>query len=56
MRWKLLWRQRNIKCAVSEECASCWIHQDCHVADSDAEKAALKIGAGVAGEKDEGKV
>ena len=45
MRWKVWWRQGNIKCAVSEECASCWIHQDCHVAD--VQKAALKKAAGV---------
>ena len=40
VRWKALWRQGNIKCAVSEEYASCWVHQDCHVADE--QKAALK--------------
>jgi len=33
VRWKAWWRQGNIKCAVSEEYASCWVHQDCHVAD-----------------------
>ena len=38
--WKAWWRQGNIKCAVSEEYASCWVHQDCHGADE--RKAALK--------------
>jgi len=33
VRWKAWWRQGNIKCAVSGEYASCWVHQDCHVAD-----------------------
>jgi len=33
VRWKAWWRQSNIKCAVSEEYASCWVHQDFHVAD-----------------------
>ena len=33
VRWKAWWRQSNIKCALSEECASCYVHQDCHVAD-----------------------
>ena len=33
VRWKAWWRQGNIKCVVSEEYASCWVHQDCHVAD-----------------------
>ena len=28
VRWKVRWRQGNIKCAVSEEYASCWVHQD----------------------------
>jgi len=36
---------------VSEEYASSWIHQDCHVADE--QKAALKKAAGVSGAKDE---
>jgi len=49
--WKAWWLQSNIKCAVSEEYASCWVHQDCHVADE--EKAALKKVAGVSGGKDE---
>jgi len=40
VRWKAWLRQSNIKCAVSEENASCWVHQDCYVADE--EKAALK--------------
>jgi len=42
VRWKAWWWQGNIKCAVSEEYASCWVHQDCHVADA----------AGVLGRKD----
>jgi len=46
VRWKAWWQQGNIKCAVSaEEYASCWVHQDCHVAD--VQKAALKKAAGV---------
>jgi len=51
VRWKAWWRQGNIKCAVSEEYVSCWVHQDCHVADE--QKAALKKAAGVSGGKDE---
>jgi len=51
VRWKAWWRQGNIKCAVSEEYASCWVHQGCHVADE--QKAALKKAAGVSGRKDE---
>jgi len=51
MRWKAWLRQGNIKCAVSEEYASCWVHQDCHVVDE--QKAALKKAAGVSGKKDE---
>ena len=47
VRWKAWWRQGK----VSEEYASCWVHQDCHVADE--QKAALKIAAGVSGGKDE---
>ena len=43
--------QGNIKCAVSEKYASCWVHQDCHVAD--VQKAALKKAAGVSEGKDE---
>jgi len=39
-----------MKCAVSEECASCYVHQDCHVADE--EKAALKKAGGVSGGQD----
>ena len=54
VRWKVWWRQSNIKCAVSEEYASCWVHQDCHVADE--EKVALKKVAGVSGGKDERQV
>ena len=30
VRWKAWWHQSNIKCAVVEEYASCWVHQDCH--------------------------
>jgi len=51
VRWKAWWRQGNVKFAVSEEYASCWVHQDCHVAD--VQKAALKKAAGVSGGKDE---
>jgi len=51
VRWKAWWQQDNIKCAVSEENASCWVHQDCHVADE--QKAALEKAAGVSGGKDE---
>jgi len=51
VRLKARWRQGNIKCAVSEEYASCWVHPDCHVADE--QKAALKKAAGVTGDKDE---
>jgi len=40
VRWKAWLRQSNIKCTVSEENASCWVHQDCYVAYE--EKAALK--------------
>jgi len=50
VRLKAWWRQSNIKCTVSEEYASCWVHQDCHVADE--QKAALKKATGVSGEKD----
>jgi len=38
-------------CAVSEVYPSCWVHQDCHVADE--QKAALKKAAGVSKGKDE---
>jgi len=42
-RWKAWWRQSNIKCAVSEEYASCWVHVDCNVVDENkAAAAALK--------------
>ena len=52
VRWKVWWRQGNIKCVVSEEYTSCWVHQDCHVADE--QKAALKKAAArVSGGKDE---
>jgi len=51
VRLKAWWQQGNIKCAVSEEYASCWVHQDCHVADE--QKAALKKAAGVSVGKDE---
>ena len=36
---------------MSEEYASCWVHQDCHVADE--QKAALKKAAGLSEGKDE---
>jgi len=36
---------------VSEEYASCWVHQDCYVIDE--QKAALKKAAGVSGGNDE---
>jgi len=45
VRWKAWWRQGNMQCAVSEEYASCWVHQDCHVVDE--QKAALKKAVGV---------
>ena len=45
VRRKAFWLQFNIKCAVSEEYASCWVHQDCHVAD--VQKTSLKKAAGV---------
>jgi len=51
VRWKAWWQQGNIKCAVSEEYTSCWVHQDCHVADE--QKGALKKAARVSGGKDE---
>jgi len=51
VRWKAWWRQSNIKCAVSGEYASCWVHQDYHVADE--EKVALKKAARVSEIKDE---
>ena len=51
VRWKAWWRPSNIKCAVSQDCASCCVHQDCHVANE--EKAALKKAAEVSGGKDE---
>jgi len=51
VRWKARWRQSIVKCAVSEEYASCWVHQDCHVADEP--KTALKKAARVSGGKDE---
>jgi len=51
VRWEAWWRQSNIKCAVSEEYASCGVHQDCHVEDE--EYATLKKAAGVSGGKDE---
>jgi len=31
--WKAWWRQSDIKCGVSEENASCCVHQDCRVTD-----------------------
>jgi len=51
VRWKAWWQQGIIKYAVSEKYASCWVHQDCHVADE--QKAALKKAARVSGRKDE---
>ena len=36
---------------LSEDYTSCWVHQDCHVADE--QKTALKKAAGVSGGKDE---
>jgi len=51
VRWKGWWQQGNIKCAVSEEHASCWVHRDCHVADE--QKATLKKAAGLSGGKGE---
>jgi len=50
VRWKAWWRHSDIKCAVGEEYASCWVHQDCHVADE--KKAAVKKVAGVSGGKE----
>ena len=49
--WKARCRQGNIKCTLSEEYASCWVYQDCHVADE--EKVALQKAAGVSGGQDE---
>ena len=49
--WKVWRRQRNITCAVSEEYASCWVHQDSHVADE--QKTSFKKTAPVSGGKDE---
>jgi len=43
--WKAWWRQSIIKCAMSEEYASCWVHQDYRVADE--QKTALKKAAGI---------
>jgi len=51
VRWKAWWRKNNIKCAMSEEYASCCVHQDYHVADE--EKAALKKAARLSKGKDE---
>ena len=45
VRWKVWWQKSNIKCAVSEEYALCWVNQDCHMAD-------LKKAARVSGGKD----
>jgi len=44
VRWKVWWRTGNIKCAVSEENASCCVHQDCYVADE--QKAAARVSGG----------
>jgi len=51
VRWKAWWRQGNIKRVVSEEYASYWVYQDCHVADE--QKTALKKAAGVSRGQDE---
>jgi len=51
VRWKAWWLQGSIKFAVSKEYASCWVHQDCHVADE--QKAALEKAARVSGKKNE---
>ena len=53
VRWNAWWQQSKIKCAVSEEYASCWVHQNCHCEVADEEKAALKKAAGESGAKDE---
>jgi len=50
VRWKAWRQQSNIKCAVSEEHASCWVQQDCQVVDE--KKVALKKTTGVSGRKD----
>jgi len=38
VRWKVWWRQGNIKCVLREEYASCWVHQDCYVADEQKQR------------------
>jgi len=53
VRCKAWWRQSNIECAESEEYASCWVHQYCHVADVQKLEVALNKAAGVSGGKDE---
>jgi len=50
VRWKAYWRQSNFKCAVSEENAWCWAHQDFHVVNQ--KKAVLNKMAGESGIKD----
>jgi len=44
VRWKVWKRQGKIKCAMSKGYASCWVHQDCHVADE--QKAAARVSEG----------
>ena len=51
VRWKAWWRQGNMKCAMSEEYALCWVHQDCHLTDE--QNAALKKTAVLSGGKEE---
>ena len=53
----LIWKSLlivNLKCAVNEKCASCWVHEDCHVVDE--QKAVLKKTASASGGKDESQV
>jgi len=52
--WKAWWRPSNMKCAVSKEYASCWVHQDCRVADE--QKTAFRKATGVSEGKDECRV
>ena len=42
---KAWWRQSKIECALSEENASCWVHQDSHLIHE--QKTALKKAVGV---------
>jgi len=50
VRWKAWWRKNNIKCAMSEEYASCCLHQDYHLTDDG--KTALKKAARLSRGKD----